>query len=95
MYVEGALDNAESDAAGVVLELENALEAKSPEIAGLKLSWKLVMPYCAPSRFKVDQATDLFCDFLTLNPQKRRRASILLLSEALQKAWPCRVAQRK
>jgi hypothetical protein len=95
MYVEGALDNAESNATAIMSELEKSLEGGSSEISGLKRSWKLVMPYCPPGRFKADQATDIFCDFLTLNPQKRRNESMALLNEALQHAWPCPAGQKK
>ncbi|SEI19591.1 Rap1a/Tai family immunity protein [Tardiphaga sp. OK245] len=89
IYVQGALESAERDATTIMSELEKALESGSLEVTGLKSSWKLVMPYCLPQRFKADQAADILCDFLTLNPQKRRRESIALLNEALQRAWPC------
>ncbi|KAA0073990.1 Rap1a/Tai family immunity protein [Tardiphaga sp. P9-11] len=95
MYVEGALDNAESDTTAIMSDLEKALEGGSSEIAGLKRSWKLVMSYCPPSRFKADQAADIFCDFLMLNPQKRKSETIALLNEALQNAWPCSTGQKK
>lgn len=89
IYVQGALESTERDATTIMSELEKALEGGSSEISGLKRSWKLVMPYCLPPRFKADQAADILCDFLTLNPQKRRSESIALLNEALQRAWPC------
>lgn len=95
MYVEGALDNAASDTTAIMSDLEKALQEGSSEIAGLKQSWKLVMSYCPPTRFTADQAADIFCDFLTLNPQKRRRDAIALLNEALQNAWPCSSGQKK
>ncbi|WP_441252016.1 Rap1a/Tai family immunity protein [Tardiphaga sp. 71_E8_N1_1] len=89
IYVQGAIDSAERDATTIMSELEKALEGGSSEIPGLKRSWKLVMPYCLPPSFKADQAADILCDFLVLNPQKRKGESITLLNEALQNAWPC------
>ena len=94
-YVEGALDNAESATMAIMANLERALEAGSTESDGLKRSWKLVMSYCPPSRFAAAEAADILCDYLAVNPHKRKGESIGLLNEALQIAWPCPASRTK
>jgi hypothetical protein len=88
-YVEGALDNAESATMAIMANLQGALEAGSTESDGLKRSWKLVMSYCPPSRYAANEAADILCNYLAVNPHKRKGESIALLNEALQSAWPC------
>jgi hypothetical protein len=88
-YVEGALDNAESATMAIMANLQGALEAGSTESDGLKRSWKLVMSYCPPSRYAANEAADILCNYVAVNPHKRKGESIALLNEALQIAWPC------
>jgi hypothetical protein len=48
-----------------------------------------IVGYCVPERVRVEQVTDVFCNCLRDNPDKRSGLPSIILSDALTRAWPC------
>jgi hypothetical protein len=90
-YVSGMFDEA---AHGAFL-IEGFKSKYSGKYAGANMDYMIdlaldrIVGYCAPERVRLEQVTDVFCNYLRDNPDKRSGLPSIMFSEALTKAWPC------
>jgi Rap1a immunity proteins len=47
------------------------------------------VPFCKPEHATLEQMTDVFCAYLRNTPAERHGTPSIMLSTALEKAWPC------
>jgi hypothetical protein len=92
-YVAGAFDKAEVDLS-VFVEFAAAnpipSDSKQPyDIEAYLKAANEIQGYCRPKRATVSQTTDVYCQYLTLNPGNRHLPGATLLTLALASTWPC------
>lgn len=51
--------------------------------------------YCTPKGVVLQQATDIFCQYLAATPGERQEPANILLARALNKAWPCAMPKKR
>lgn len=93
-YVAGFLDKTVADTLTVAttqmpagtLTTQNAANAYS---AMLKDTTNKIAGFCFPEGGTLAQAKDLFCKYLSENPERRHLKGAYLLAVSLRTAWPC------
>jgi len=63
---------------------------RSTHDAGVDLALVLISNYCIPKTVILNQVTDVFCNYLRDEPQKRDGVGPIIFNDAMHKAWPCK-----
>jgi hypothetical protein len=102
VYVAGVVDKAATDETALSKYEQSTEDSKSlsPEragkvIANLATALGEIKSYCLPKGVIVDQVADVFCKYLKDNPAGRQRNAAVLVTAALNDAWPCTLADVK
>jgi hypothetical protein len=100
LYVAGVIDKAATDESALSkYQRATADDPKtsSPErmgkvIASLATALGEIKSYCIPKGATVEQSADIFCKYLRDNPAGRNKNAAVLLTAALNDAWPCKLS---
>jgi hypothetical protein len=102
VYVAGVVDKAATDETAlskyqIATEDSKSLSAEraGKVIANLAISLGEIKSYCLPKGVIVDQVADVFCKYLRDNPAGRQKNAAVLVTAALNGAWPCSLADVK
>lgn len=88
-YVAGLFDGTGLALAGaqVAIAFADALDNNKKDRSAI---YRGIRRFCAPEPTSLTQAVDVFCGYVSKNPQRRHESATTLFSDSMEEAWPCR-----